>query len=199
MPQPSHTPELVRELYVGAYRRYTGRLNYGQALMPKWDGGQTQYGARCTPVWPRLAKSFAAMEIDPRVYIPWAFSHSGNIPQPNRLLAETAVKLFRETHTTQALLERADLEFAADLVSFQAALTPALNHMGPAAVRQTLLNEDVCKSTALFRYCFGVLYDLSEVTSRYFGAAQYQYHTNQPSYDAVWDHRLLTGLRMNHG
>ena len=97
------------------------------------------------------------------------------------------------------MLERAEIEFEVDLLSYQAALTPALEYYGVAAVAQTLANEDVCRATPLFRFCFGVLYGLPAICSRYFQAAQYQYNKNQQAYDRIWDGQLLNGLRTNHG
>lgn len=195
-----YQPEDVRELYMQSFRVFSGKPNYGRTRIPRWDGGTSRFGAKCKPVWDKLAQRFTELQINPSVFIPWYFAHpSCTNCAPTALLSEVNVQLFRAEHNPQFQLRRAEIEFQVDLTSYEAALTPALPYMGAKAVEVTLNNEDVCRATALFRYCFAKLYGLHATCAKYFASARHQYLKNPQAYDVLWDRQLLADLRTNHG
>ncbi len=196
MPQP----ERVREIYLREYRTYSGKPNYGRGPLPHLDGGVTSMGRRCKSVWGPLAAKFETLTIDPELYIPWLFANSSVLPLPNQMLSPKTVTVFREHHNPRVMEERAALEFQVDLTQFQMTLTPKLKCYWPEdAVRLTLQDEDVNKARPLFRFCFGVLYQMPDICSRYLAAARLQYMENRQAYDRIWDGSLLAGLRTEHG
>lgn len=194
------SPDQIRELYLYFYRLVSGSPDYGKRYpVPHWDGGTGTYGTRYKPVWPKLAERFTALQLDPTAYITWRFNSSQSIPYPQQLLTPKALACYAQVSSPEALLRKAETEFAVDLGSFQAALAPRSNFYSPLeAVELTLRDEDVCRATALFRVCFGMLYELPTIWRHYWQAGLLQYRRNRAAYDLIWGDRLPAAMRLEH-
>jgi len=91
-------------------------------------------------------------------------------------------------------LDRAKRDFAVDLTSFRMVLGTAAPIIGPeAAIERALNDEDACRATPLFRFCFGVIYSVPAVCARYREAARQQLAENR-SYMGVWGLEPLNRL-----
>jgi hypothetical protein len=182
--EPPHDPlvaataEAVRALYVANYREFRGDPHYGREPIPQWDGGENQFGRRCQPIWPKIAKKFVEIGADPISFIRALFWNRGadNKPfAPTYLLSTEAVARYR-TYQLQ-VTEDARNDCQRDLQTVQGEVRFVMRGLSweyQRALRYVLLNKTIRVST-IVRYCLAAKEGLHEVTARFHDQALLQY------------------------
>jgi len=90
-------------------------------------------------------------------------------------------------------LARAQRQLDLDEQSFRCALVPRQAFAGAAAVEQALADEDVCRASALFRFCRAELAGCTAVAAKHRAAARQQYRANR-AYLSIFGLALLERL-----
>jgi hypothetical protein len=191
--------QYVRTIYIGCYREFTGKMDYGHEPMPSWDGGETAFGRNCRPIWPRIAERILAIGADPANFIRAQFwSRYGNTrpPSPTYLLSSEAEARYGVyLRQAPAYARRAH---DADLRSIQTEILLLVSELGwdnRRAVRYALLNRLPVQASALSRYCLAVSENLPEVAVHFHDQALLQYVFQQDVIDVAWGAHIPPSLR----
>ncbi len=182
------TAEMVRALYVANYREFRGDPHYAREPIPQWDGGENQFGRRCQPIWPKIAKKFVEMGVDPISFIRALFWNHGADSKPfapTYLLSTEAVARYR-TYQQQAA-EDARNDCQRDLLTVQGEVCVVMRGLSweyARALRYVLLNKTV-RVSAIVRYCLAAREGLHEVTTHFHDQALLQYVFQQEIINAA--------------
>jgi hypothetical protein len=175
---------LIRHRYCDEYRRYEDKFNartgstYGSRPLPQWDGGTTNYGRRCRPIWPKIANFFLQHGIDYQLLIREYFNRriGGVPPAPTFFLSDKAVAL----HAVAAKRQLADMILSARTENELAKTRFWCSKMEHEGVPDDVLWKRVALDPSadlspLFRYCLAHRVGALDVAALYKKRAFWQY------------------------
>lgn len=189
---------LVRSIYTGCYREFTGKNNY-VADHPAWDGGEDSFGRRCRPIWPKIAETIVRLGVDPVAFIRaqfWCRRNDSRPPPPTYLLSDEAAA--RYGAYLQQAPAAARREYDAALATIQCEVLLLTANLGESyrnAIHYTLRNVTTVRASALIRYCLSVIENLPDLMQLFHDQALLQYVFQQEIIDAAFGERIPAVLR----
>jgi hypothetical protein len=199
---------LVRRLYIGSYRNWSGRSDFGEKLSPAWDGGTDHFGQTRRPIWPKIAQKLLALGATPIDFIAAQF-RTGSLPSPNDMFSDEAVENWQRACEGRSLIDELTRELHNDRSSLEGAVVAFVR--GPKwpyvrALRYALGHTIRVQSTPLFRYCTAVATGQEDFAKYYFDEARWQLLCRQNEYTAVYGdliplalHNAVKDLRRSFG
>jgi hypothetical protein len=189
----------VRSVYIGCYREYTGKFEYGLTHMASWDGGEDSFGRRHRPVWPKIAEKIIHLGVDPILFIRgqfWCRRDDTRPPLPTYLLSDEAEARYR-AYLQQAPAV-AQTEYEADLRMVQTEVLLLTSRLGweyKRALRYALSSVVTVQASALFRFCLAAAEGLWDLAQHFHDQALLQYVFQQEVLDVAWGARIPLALR----
>lgn len=194
-PQYEEACAYVRELYCDAVRRFQwnrgSSSSYGDTPMPKWDGGEDNFGVNHQPIWPKLVDFYLAQNLDPAAVIESIFHLAisqgfTRAPKPPDMLGPKAMAAFNMVK--QRLIDQQTATLAADQESLMTWTWHFRTYCSfpEDKARRTALMSGRSELSPLFRYIMALKYGYEDVCNEYRRPALYTY---------IWNKVLLEGWR----
>jgi hypothetical protein len=119
------------------------------------EGGlQLQKASR--PIWESLAEKFLRLKIDPPAYISFIFNQqylARYAPEPNQLLADKAVALWRRETSTRNEVAAVLRKVQTDTLDVEVFTVKRMNGVDEVTAIAAVLASSSVALSALFRYC----------------------------------------------
>lgn len=185
----SKLADMVRALYVAHRKAASGKSNYGESNMERWDGGTDDMGRHHQSVWPKVAKHILSIGADPVAYIVAQFTNvrKDRLPLPNALTGATAMTRWSKYQDSAAKDLLCRLEWEKGSVEVCVCLKEKYSKWDtPKAVRYALYDRWDVQATDFVRYCLAVKHELFDIANIYFDKALVEYAFQKDLYDSVW-------------
>lgn len=183
-------PAFIRHVYCAEYRlACPSAADYGDNVLPQWDGGQDAYGRNHKPVWPRLAAFFTQHQIDPIAYIRAAFAmrRGRTPPAPNTLThGDQLSHYYQVVAESRATIGEAWRRQREAICNEIWALRRLYATQPERAIQVTALcDTHRIDASPLVRYCMSIEFGLIELASDFLRPAAIEYMCNRAAYDAL--------------
>jgi hypothetical protein len=192
----------IRTYYILAYRDYvlskTGEpSDFGDQLIPRWDGGQGPDGRTYQPIWYEIARAALAHRIDPLELVPSAFSEwdGAQPPLPTALITKKALE--RAEEYGPRAVEDAQLSLENERVCWVVEANRLQRHEGldaNTAARRALRNGRL-ELSPIFRYCTATQAGDRETADKFLEAARVQYLLRKRAFDTAWGEMIPAELK----
>ena len=164
--------------------------------MPAWDGGETGFGSRKKPVWPKIAAVILEHDADPFSFVRAQFVgvRRAEPPKPNQMHSEQAVRRWQTfEHEARETLKSS---ITSDLNQIDITVLPLVRNLGWER-RKALdyaLRDPKCGASPLVRYLTALSESLP-IAERFRERALLQYMFQTADYDALIGEKIPDGLR----
>ena len=184
---------LVRRHYcIGMRQR--GKPAYGEYVIPKFDGGQSQDGRTYKKnVWDEIYKFLCENEVDVEEYVEFVFDTCRSINTPNALKNQELVERFKHyiSGRSKPLIWEMEVNKIMTEFMFKSTLFP--NDLSEA-YRCVLLDDDI-QVSPLTRYSYGVFNNMEFIVQPLEEAAFRQYYVRRFFYDRFYKDKIPENIR----